>query len=100
MPDYRISIGDEEPRDPNRFGRGNEKAENAYARNLLNQLVINGRWGKVEGYETEDGAKNGARAVYKVSAKHGRQEGWRAETRIQDESDGTFSLFVRMISLT
>lgn len=96
---YRISITDEQPRAPAQGGKGREKEENAVARALLDRLVINGRWGKISGYETEELAKNGARAIYKESVKRGQDEKWRARTRIQRENDGTFSLFVRRTSL-
>lgn len=88
----RISITNEEPARPN-GGSSNEPIIE-----LLRQLEVGGRWGKVSGLPDE----NRVAAIQSAANYHGtklsKSGDWGVITRSQRESDGTYSVFIRKVS--
>lgn len=95
---FKITITDEQPRfNANALGRSTS-AENDMVRNLLKRLVINGQWGKVSGYADKKSAEAGAKAARRENASN-KGQGWYVKAATQKENDGTFSLFIRKVSI-
>lgn len=85
----RVSITNEEPRN-----RTTESASNEPIIELIRQLSVEGKWGKISDLPNEKRVA----AIQSAANYHARRlsEGaWSVITRSQKEDDGTYSVFIR-----
>lgn len=88
----RASITNEEPRSPSVSHSHGAVVE------LIRQLEIDGRWGKLSGIEDQPQVASIQAAANYHGGKLAAQSGWGIITRSQREEDGSYTVFIRKVN--